>query len=56
MFYETMSSVDREGVSHFRRGLLFYLKHLFGNHSPFMFQFFQRLDHVRWVCSHCVGH
>jgi len=29
MFYETMSSVDREGVSHFRRGLLFYLKHLF---------------------------
>jgi len=124
MFYETISSVDREGVSHFRRGLPFYLtriepayvifvlwfrpknsnfqlpcqrpsssadcarelfngsngsashskknflpggcgfsvsdvisgQHLFGNYSPFMFQFYQRLGHVRWVCSHCVGH
>jgi len=56
MFYETISSVDREGVSHFRRGLPFYLKHLFGNYSPFMFQFYQRLGHVRWVCSHCVGY
>jgi len=54
MFYETISSVDR-GVSHFRRGLPFYLKHLFGNYSPFIFQFYQRLGHVRWVCTHCVG-
>jgi len=56
MFYETISSVDREGVSHFRRGLPFYLKYLFGNYSPFMFQFYQRLGLVRWVCSHGVEH
>jgi len=56
MFYETISSVDREGVSHFRRGLPFYLKHLLENYSPFMFQFYQRLGHVRWVSSNCVGH
>jgi len=26
---ETISRVDKKGVSHFRRGLAFYLKHLF---------------------------
>ena len=44
---ETISSVDREGGSHFRRGPAFYLKHIFGNYSPFMFQSYQRLGHVR---------
>ena len=47
MFYETISRVGRERVSHFRPGLPFYLKHLLGNYSPFMFQFYQRLGHVR---------